>query len=135
MTDTHISVRLKHGIHTIYLFVDFQDSVRAVSNQLRTILRERYPRGLTTSLESFDKTPLPDEDDDVRIAYAVLNVPSDPARGWKRLKTDDDENITASRAGFKDNGIVAFTFVAADEEDDEPIFQVEWPREDEEGFE
>lgn len=134
LTDSHVSVRLKHGIHTIYLFVDSLDSIRAVSDELLLLLRERYADGLTKSLDPPERTPVPAEDEDVKIAYAVLSVPNDPTRGWKRLKVDDDETVSARKAGFKDNGIVAFAFVSADD-DEEPVFEVEWPKEDEEMYE
>lgn len=134
MTDSHISVRLKHGIHTIYLFVDSLDSMRAVSNELLLLLRERYPGGLTRSLDPPEQTPVPAADESVKIAYAVLSIPNDPTRGWKRLRVDDDETTSAGKAGFKDNGIVAFTFVSPDDDED-PLFEVEWPKEDEELYE
>lgn len=124
-------MRFKHGIHTIYLYVDSLSPVSAVSKDLRELLQDRYPRGLTASLDSPTKTPIPSED--VTIAYAVLNVPNDPTRGWKRLNIPDERRISASKAGLKDNGIVAFAFV--EDEDEEPVFLVEWPKEDEEMLE
>ena len=134
VTDSHVSVRLKHGIHTIYLFVDTQDSMRAVTTELLSLLRERYPDGLTKSPDSSEKTPIPAEDEDVTIAYAVLTVPNDASRGWKRLNIGDERKTLAGKAGMKDNGIVAFTFVSPDEEDEEPVFEVEWPKDDEEMY-
>jgi hypothetical protein len=124
-------VRFKHGIHTIYLFVDSLGPVSEVNKDLRELLQDRYPDGLKISLDSPDKTPIPSKD--VAIAYAVLNVPNDPTRGWKRLNIADEKKTTASKAGLKDNGIVAFTFV--EDEDDEPVFLVDWPKEDEEMLE
>lgn len=136
LTESHISVRLKHGIHTIYLFVDSLDSMRAVSDELLLLLRERYPDGLTRSLDPPERTSVPAEDEAVKIAYAVLSIPNDPTRGWKRLKIDEDETVSAGKAGLKDNGIVAFTFVSADEDEDEdPVFEVEWPKDDDEVYE
>lgn len=136
ITESHISVRLKHGIHTIYLFVDASDSMRAVNDELLLLLRERYPGGLIKSLDAPDTTPIPAENDNVTIAYAVLTIPNDPTRGWKRLRINDEEVITAAKAGLKDNGIVAFTFVPVDEDEDEdPLFEVEWPKDDEEMYE
>lgn len=133
LTDSHISVRLKHGTHTIYLFVDSLDPMRAVSEELLLLLRDRYPEGLTKSIDPPEQTPIPAEGEPVTIAYAVLRIPNDPTRGWKRLKVDDDESFSAGKVGLKDNGIVAFTFV--DDDDDDPEFAVEWPKEDEEMYE
>ncbi|CAG9947281.1 unnamed protein product [Clonostachys rosea f. rosea IK726] len=132
ITDGHISVRFKHGVHTIYLFVDTLEPIQNVGEELRSLLRERYPDGLTTSIEQAKTTPVPSEDEDFTMAYAVLAVPNDPTRGWKRLKFGD-ESTPAGKAGLKDNGIVAFTFLQS--EDDEAVFEVEWPGEDEELYE
>lgn len=126
--EAHVSVRFKHGIHTIYLFVDTHDSMAAVSRELRSLLRERYPDGLTTSLDPPKKTTVPEESENPTMAYAVLNVPNDPTRGWKRLKYDDEEAANAATTGMKQNGIVAFSFL--DNSDDEAIFEVEWPMEE-----
>jgi hypothetical protein len=128
--DTHISVRFKHGVHTIYLFVDTLSPVSEVTTELLKLLRERYPEGLTTALNPPKTTSVPESTD---IAYAVLNVPTDPTRGWKRLKTGERGEFTPLKAGMKDNGIVAIAFV--DSSDDEAIFEVEWPREDEDAYE
>ena len=132
MDEAHVSVRFKHGIHTIYLFVDTQDSIAAAGRELRDLLRERYPDGLTTSLYPPKKTIVPQESEKPLMAFAVLNVPNDPTRGWKRLKYDDEEATSATKAGLKQNGIVAFTFLSSP--DDEPVFEVEWPRDDEETY-
>jgi hypothetical protein len=128
--DTHISVRFKHGVHTIYLFVDSLAPVSEVTKELLQLLQERYSEGLTTSLEPPKTTAVPDV---TEVAYAVLNVPTDPTRGWKKLKIGEQGEFTPLKAGMKDNGIVAFAFVES--LDDEPRFEVEWPREDEEAYE
>lgn len=128
--DTHISVRFKHGIHTIYLFVDTLAPVSDITSELLLLLRERYPQGLTTSVDPPEVTPVPES---TELAYAVLNVPTDPSKGWKKLKIGEQAAFTPLKAGMKDNGIVAFAFV--DDLEDEAVFEVEWPREDEEAYE
>ncbi|KAK0391780.1 hypothetical protein NLU13_1279 [Sarocladium strictum] len=128
--ETHISVRFKHGVHTIYLFVDTLAPVSEVTAELLRLLRERYPKGLTTSVDPPKTTPVPES---TEIAYAVLNVPTDPTRGWKKLKIGERGEFTPLKAGMKDNGIVAIAFV--DSLGDEAVFEVEWPREDEEAYE
>lgn len=130
MDETYISVRFKHGVHTIYLFVDTLQPCSDISSELLRLLRDRYPDGLTTSIDPPKITPIPDE---TSITYAVLNVANDPTRGWKKLKTGEQGEILPQKAGMKENSIVAFAFV--DSLDDEPDFEVEWPREDEEVYE
>ncbi|GAB0137379.1 hypothetical protein EsDP_00005647 [Epichloe bromicola] len=126
-----ISVRFKHGIHTIYLFVEASAPMSDVSAELVNVLRDRYPGGLPTSIAPAKTTPLPSEP---VLAYGLLNVPNDPSRGWKRIKTGDGEVNSPTKCGIKNNSIVAFTFVA-DHVDDEVLFEVEWPKDDDELYE
>ncbi|KAH8174706.1 hypothetical protein LIA77_06125 [Sarocladium implicatum] len=86
------------------------------------MLRDRYPDGLTTSIDPPKTTPIPEE---TSIAYAVLNVANDPTRGWKKLKIGEQGEVLPQKAGMKENSIVAFAFV--DSSEDEPEFEVEWP--------
>ena len=130
--ETYLSVRFKHGIHTIYLFIDAMGSVADVSKELLSLLRERYPNGLTASLDPPETTPIPPEGQEPTLAFGVLNIPNDPTRGWKRLKYEDEKKIAAEKAGMKQNGIVAFTFL--DDPDDEAVFKVEWPRDEDETY-
>lgn len=129
--EAHISVRFKHGVHTIYLFVDALAPFSAVTQELLGLLRERYPSGLTTSVAPPKTTPVPSE---ARLAYGVLTVPNDPSRGWKRLKIGEDEEYNPTKCGLKNNSIVAFAFLE-DDDDDEVLFEVEWPKEDDELYE
>ncbi|KAK7418176.1 hypothetical protein QQX98_004151 [Neonectria punicea] len=131
LDDTHISVRFKHGIHTIYLFVDSLAPFKSITAQLLEVLQERYPKGLTTSLDPSRTTPVP-EGADVNVAYAVLSVPNDPTRGWKQLSPSKLDG-SSTKLGLKNNSLVAFAFV--EDEDEEAVFEVEWPREDEELYE
>ncbi|KAH7001094.1 hypothetical protein EDB80DRAFT_721471 [Ilyonectria destructans] len=131
LDDTHISVRFRHGIHTIYLFVDALAPFSAITTQLLETLQERYPGGLTTSIAPPKTTPVPEETDAV-VAYGVLTVPNDPTRGWKKLNHKNGES-TPTKLGLKNNSLVAFAFV--EDEDDEAEFEVEWPREDEDMYE
>ncbi|KAF5018466.1 hypothetical protein F66182_9563 [Fusarium sp. NRRL 66182] len=125
--DAHISVRFKHGIHTIYLFIDALAPFSNVTAELISVLNERYPRGLTTS-KAPPKTTVVDAESS--LVYGALKTPSDPLSGWIRLKTGSGES-TPTKLGLKNNSVIAFT-VVDDEEDDEPEFEVEWPIEDEE---
>ncbi|KAF4467688.1 hypothetical protein FALBO_5423 [Fusarium albosuccineum] len=127
--DAHISVRFKHGIHTIYLFVDALAPFSNVTAELIELLTERYPRGLTTSIAPPKTTVI---SSDSQLAFGALNAPNDPSAGWKKLKVGNGES-TPTKLGLKNNSLIAFTVV--DDEDDEPEFEVEWPKEDEELYE
>ncbi|KAF9770624.1 hypothetical protein IL306_011808 [Fusarium sp. DS 682] len=127
--DANISVRFKHGIHTIYLFIDALAPFSNASTELLNVVRERYPDGLTKSLDSRDKTVI---DADSTLVFGALKNPNDPSAGWVRLKTGDGEK-TPTALGLKNNSLLAFAVV--DGEDDDPEFEVEWPKEDEELYE
>ncbi|KAF4982979.1 hypothetical protein FZEAL_1499 [Fusarium zealandicum] len=127
--DVNISVRFKHGIHTIYLFVDPLAPFSNVTAELVQILTERYPRGLTTSIDPPKTTVIPD---DAQLVFGALSVPNDPSAGWKTIRVGDGES-TPDKLGLKNNSLVAFAVV--DDEDDDPEFEVEWPKEDEELYE
>lgn len=128
-------MRFKYGIHTIFLFVDALAPFSSVTEELMSVLRERYPDGLIKSSSSpDDKTPIPDTAD---ITYGVLQVPTDPSRGWKVLKLGEDASYSPTKCGLKDNSIVAFAFENHDDESNDgeeegTVFTVEWPQEDEE---
>ncbi|KHN94508.1 uncharacterized protein MAM_07563 [Metarhizium album ARSEF 1941] len=126
--DGHISLRLKHGIHTIYLFADAQASMSDITKELLELLSERYPNGLTTATAPPKTTPIPPSP---KVVYGLLNVPNDPSRGWRRVKTGEDESSTPTTCGLENNSIVSFTFVS-DLEDEDVVFEVEWPKDDDE---
>ena len=132
MDDSQISVRFKHGIHTIYMFVDAHARMADVSEELVELLRERYPNGLTTSIAPPKTTPVPAN---AKLAYGVLTVPNDASQGWTKLKLGDNQVNTPTKCGLKTNSIAAFTFVEEEDDDDEVVFEVEWPKEDEELYE
>jgi hypothetical protein len=125
--DTQISVRFKHGIHTIYLFVDALAPFADVTKELLELLRDRYPAGLTTSTSPPLETKIPAGD--AKIIYGVLKSPRDPLRGWKTLEIGDGSTYTPSKCGLENNSIVAFAFP---DHEGEAEFEVEWPREWEE---
>ncbi|KAJ4156304.1 hypothetical protein NW754_007928 [Fusarium falciforme] len=126
--DAHISVRFKHGIHTIYLFVDSLEPFSNVTTQLLDVLTERYPNGLTTSIAPPKTTTVTEG---TILAYGALKNANDPTAGWKKLKIGNGD--TPTRLGLKNNSLIAFAVV--DDEDEDPVFEVEWPREDEELYE
>ena len=124
--DAHISVRFKYGIHTIYLFVDALAPFSNITTELLELIQERYPAGLTPSVDSEERREIPK---DASLAYGMLKNPNDPSKGWKKLNIGDGES-TPTKIGIKNNSLVAFAVV--EDEDDEPEFEVDWPKEDEE---
>ncbi|KAI1497014.1 hypothetical protein F5X99DRAFT_398490 [Biscogniauxia marginata] len=130
--DIDLSIRFKHGIHTIFLFVDPLKPFSDVQEELLDVLRERYPEGLTTSVPSPTKTELPDEPS--QIVFAVPKAPADPTQGWKPLDVQEDD--TPASRNLKDNTIVAFAIRHEDADDDEEMaFQVAFPSWEEEDVE
>ncbi|KAJ6785225.1 hypothetical protein PWT90_02959 [Aphanocladium album] len=130
--DSHLSVRFRHGVHTVYLFVESQSPFSDISSELADILRDRYPGGLTTSLEPPTTTDIPAQP---KFVYGVLNKHDDPSQGWKRINVGSDENYTPTKCGLKHNSLVAFMLVDDNEDVDDVVFRVEWPTEDEELYE
>lgn len=125
-------MRFRHGVHTIYLFVEAEAPFSSITSELTSILRDRYPAGLTTSLAPPQTTPIPDAP---RFAYGALNKLDDPAQGWRRLQVGADEELTPTKCGLKHNSLVAFMLLAEGDDPDDVVFQVEWPTEDEELYE
>lgn len=118
-----ITVRFKHGIHTIFLFVEPTTTFDEVSSELLEILHERYPDGLTTSL-SQPKTVLPS--DPSLIEFGILKMATDPSQGWRALKIGPKDTPTTK--GVKDGMTLAFAFRHEDEEKPgQTPFEVEFP--------
>lgn len=131
--DMPISLRLKYGVHTIFLLVDPLASFSELTAELFSVLQDRYPDGLRSSLDE-PPIPLPAEGADYHIAYGILKNPHDESKGWKDLRIKGDE--TPVSKGLRNNDIVAFVVRDADEADDTPAFVVNLPKfEEEEGDE
>jgi hypothetical protein len=121
-----ITIRLKHGIHTIFLFVDPLAPFSKITSELLEVLRERYPEGLTTSIAPPKTTPVPDAgSESIEIYYAVMKAPSDPSQGWRNLHISANDRPVDT--GLKDNSAVAFAFQDPDNMEDDVRFEVEWP--------
>ncbi|KAI0548917.1 hypothetical protein F4679DRAFT_289359 [Xylaria curta] len=126
--DTDLSIRFKHGKHTILLFVDPMATFSHVQEELLDVLKERCPDGIGTS-GSLEKTELPNSAS--QIKFAVLKDKTDPTQGWKPLTFELDDAPVDK--GFQDNMAVAFAIVEDDaDEVDEATFEVEFPSYDEE---
>lgn len=124
--DVDLSIRLKHGIHTVFLFVDPLAPFSTITSQLLDVLRERYPGGLTTSVAPPKSTPIPDFSESVHVSYAVLKYPHDPSQGWRNLGVSATD--TPAEKGLKNNCAVAFAFQDPDDAAGDARFEVEWPR-------
>ncbi|KAH7034630.1 uncharacterized protein B0I36DRAFT_316663 [Microdochium trichocladiopsis] len=132
--DIDLSLRFKHGTHTIFLFVDPQEPFSTAAAELLEILRSRYPDGLTTSTTPppGKQTPLPQ--DASRIEFAVAKSPADPSQGWKPLGVSGGSSDTPVSRGVKDGMVLAFAIRPEGVDEDEALeFEVEYPSyEDEE---
>ncbi|KAI0881615.1 uncharacterized protein GGS22DRAFT_172565 [Annulohypoxylon maeteangense] len=126
LKDVDISISLKYGIHTIFLFVDPMKPLIDVAEELLEILTERYPKGLTSfSLERGEsKIELPDDPE--QIEFALPKVANDFSQGWDTL--DSAKTQTPVDIGLANNNVVAFTFKPSDADSEyEPEFQVDVP--------
>ncbi|RYP77200.1 hypothetical protein DL771_001249 [Monosporascus sp. 5C6A] len=123
--DNDLSIRFKHGNHTIFLFVDPLKPFSDAAGELLEILKERYPDGLTTSAIPPKKTALPS--DASRIEFAVPKDKLDPSKGWKPLKIVLGEDTPASK-DIKDNSMIAFAIQPEDGDGDKEVaFEVDFP--------
>ena len=94
-----------------------------VTTELLSILRDRYPGGLTTSIAPPKTTPIPANDDDVKLAYALAKDPSELLHGWKDLKVQPTDTVGGK--GLTDMSPVAFAILAPSEDEGKVQFQVE----------
>ncbi|KAK0719246.1 hypothetical protein B0H67DRAFT_551647 [Lasiosphaeris hirsuta] len=120
-----LTLRLKHGIHTVFLFVTPDQTFADITADLLELLRERYPDGLTTSVAPPKTTPIPASDDGSRVIYGVLKAPADWAQGWKNLRAEESDTVAGKR--LKDMAPVAFAFAGEDEALRDVVFEVEVP--------
>ncbi|KAK1752764.1 hypothetical protein QBC47DRAFT_62632 [Echria macrotheca] len=122
--DDHITLRLKYGIHTIFLFVEPQWTFSKLTHELVDILRDRYPDGLRSKALG-TAIPIPEPGNEVRIAYALPKTPNDLEGGWTNLKAAQDDTLTSK--GLRDNTAVAFALVDAEEDPNDVEFIVDIP--------
>ncbi|KAI1290972.1 hypothetical protein F5Y03DRAFT_377776 [Xylaria venustula] len=118
-----LSIRFKHGKHTIFLFVDSMSTFSQVQEELLDILKERYPNGITSSTSLVE---LPSEAS--QIKFGVLKHKADPTQGWIPLDFEVDDHPVDK--GIGENMVVAFAFATDDADDVQ--FEVEFPSYDEE---
>ncbi|ESZ90049.1 hypothetical protein SBOR_9563 [Sclerotinia borealis F-4128] len=150
-----LTLLFKHTTHTILLLVPPTQTFTQILTQLLTILRERYPDGLTpmpslpstttttstltnhptlstTTLNSttttlFDtKIPLPTGTQDIALALPIDAY--EPRNGWTELQVGLGD--TPESLGLVEGGRVAFRFLSdggEDGEEEERGFEVKWP--------
>jgi len=125
---TALTLRFKHGKHTILLFAEPLTPFSTIKTELLNVLRERYPEGLPSSTSPTPVT-IPES-----ILDLVLAVPIDiyePSKGWTELATRAGGiKETPKSLGLKDGGLLAFAFVGGKGEGDYD-FAVEWSSYDE----
>ncbi|KAK4149841.1 hypothetical protein C8A00DRAFT_37544 [Chaetomidium leptoderma] len=132
--DPEITIRLKYGIHTIFLFAMVDWPFSRVTTELLSILQDRYPNGLTASIaQPGATTPVPAHDSDVQVAYALPKNPNDLHEGWKNLKAQPSD--TLGKKGLTDMCSVAFALLDPNASEAAVYFQVEVPTEEEDGAE
>ncbi|KAK3904557.1 hypothetical protein C8A05DRAFT_31682 [Staphylotrichum tortipilum] len=131
LEDPEISIRLKHGIHTIFLFAMLDWPFSRLNAELLSILRDRYPEGLSATLTQTKPTPLPADDADVKIAYALPKNSNDLSQGWKNLNAQPTDTLAEKK--LSDVSSVAFALLDPEADETEAEFVVEVPKlEDEE---
>ncbi|KAI9648191.1 hypothetical protein NHQ30_002823 [Ciborinia camelliae] len=142
---THLTLLLKHTSHTVLLLVPSKQTFTEIIDTLLTVLRERYPDGLsampsssssppprtsTTTLSSTTTTltdakiPLPDSVQDIALAVPIDEY--EPQNGWTELELGLGDSPAS--IGLKEGAILAFRFLK-DGEDDTGLgeFEVRWP--------
>lgn len=122
--DPRITLRLKCGIHTIFLFVMLDWTFAKVSEELLQILHDRYPNGLMFSV---DAEPIPLPEGDVKVVYGIpRSSTGDLNHGWKRLKVEDDDTVESSK--LADVSPVAFALVDPEKAEGNVSFDVTIPQ-------
>ncbi|KAK1827391.1 hypothetical protein QBC39DRAFT_291217 [Podospora conica] len=127
--DPEFTIRLKHGIHTIYLPVNINTTFAELGETLMPILRECYPNGLTSSLNPFEKTAIPAEGEVFKIAWGGMIDVTDVTEGWQSLKVRKGDTLGGKKLGKGSS--VAFEFVRECIAESDLKFRVEIPPEEE----
>jgi hypothetical protein len=91
--------------------------------ELLSILRDRYPNGLTASISQPQLIPIPDSD--VKVVYALPKNPADLTQGWKAINARETDVL--GKKGVTDMSSVAFAFVGDNVDEANPDFVVEVP--------
>ena len=123
-----VSLRLKYGPQTLFLYADWSGTIDDLTKQLLTVLRERYPDGLHDYAMRPEVVKVPKEDEsNFRIAYATPRNPRVMDGNWTLL-ADHTLKLSQVSPRLRDNSILAFLIVRDGEpEPDASSFHVETP--------
>lgn len=94
---TSLTLRAKHGLTTVFLFVQLSDSLLSVKAQIHELLQENKDNIVT---------PIPDSADEI-----ILGAPIDQAdlsKGFHILPNQDKKKTTVQDAGFKDMSVIGY---------------------------
>ncbi|KAK4097426.1 hypothetical protein N658DRAFT_500401 [Parathielavia hyrcaniae] len=127
--DPEITIRFKYGIHIIFMFAMIDWPFSRLTDELLSVLRDRYPNGLTPSIAEPEATPLPATSSDFKLVYALPKTASDLSRGWNLIKARPNDTLGAR--GLTDTCSVAFAFLDPDADESDAEFPVELPTLDE----
>ncbi|KAF8848288.1 hypothetical protein BDZ45DRAFT_681340 [Acephala macrosclerotiorum] len=119
---TALTLRFKHGKHTILLFAESSTPFSTIKTNLLETLRERYPDGFPVGKDQ-TKTEVPT--DLTEIALAEPTDQYDLSKGWTELDIGGHITETPASLRLKDGAQLAFAFKW--DEDAMPEFYVESP--------
>ena len=98
---------------------------------LLPILRDRYPDGLTSCLDPFEKTAVPGAAEPYKIVWGTMVDVTDETEGWQPLKVKRSDTLGQKKL-YNRSGL-AFEFVRECVSTDDFRFRVEMaPDQDEE---
>ncbi|KAK3392861.1 hypothetical protein B0H63DRAFT_443159 [Podospora didyma] len=130
--DTQITLKFKHGLHTICIIAGLDWDFSHLNSELLSILQDRYPEGLSArddELGAITTTPVPGPGDEatVKLVYGIPKnkSPDDlkptSSEDWVELQYQDTDKIKDHRK-LKDMSDVAFLLLDADDDGE----NVEW---------
>ncbi|KAK4202891.1 hypothetical protein QBC40DRAFT_195060 [Triangularia verruculosa] len=127
---TALTLILKHGIASVFLFASPSWTFEKLSTELLEILRDRYPEGLATSTEPESTvTPIPADDADVKVVFGTPRDVDDHTKGFKKF--DVGPTDTLGTKGLKKVTTFAFALLGPDQDEDGPVkFEVAFPAND-----
>jgi hypothetical protein len=128
--DPEVMIRLKYGIHTVFISAMIDWPFSRLTTELLSILRDRYPNGLTTSIGQPQLVSIPASDSDVKVVYALPKNSGDLTQGWKTINARETDLL--GKKGVTDTSSVAFSFLDADADESQAEFTVEVPTLEEE---
>ncbi|KAK4129844.1 hypothetical protein N657DRAFT_653111 [Parathielavia appendiculata] len=123
--DPQITIRFKYGIHIIFMFAMLDWTFSRLTDELLSVLRDRYPKGLTASIGEPEATTLPTSGSDFKLVYALPKTASDLSRGWNVIKAGPNDTLGAK--GLTEMCSVAFAFLDPDANETDAEFPVELP--------